>query len=230
MNKNTLGLVTISAGLVLLCSLVAFAFLQSQLKVNAQQETTKETKHKTLRDAAAERDFDVSADTLETELTDLASVIKFSNAIVVGRITEAKSDFTGSGDFVETFYKIDNVRVVKDTTSEGAWRHIDSSSPPSPLAAPLKLARIGGVVEKNGRRTRLKVNGVDKLKEGKTYVFFLQWSTAGKTYVLTGGTSGVFAVNESDSSIKPLSTQKQFTDKYAGLDLESFLQEASATN
>lgn len=231
MNKNSLRLMVTSACLILLVSSAVTLFLYTQPKVNAQQETMERQKRKTLRDAASERDFDVSLGSeVEIEQSTLSSVAENSRAIIIGEITDARSDFTGSGDLVETFYTVNVQRVLKDTTLEGAWKHIDPSNPPTPLVTPLKFARIGGIVEKNGHRTLLKVNGIARLKENKTYVLFLNWSTNYQAYVLTGGRSGVFAVDANSFSVEPLNSREQFVKKYQGLDLETFLKEALATN
>ena len=74
---------------------VSFIYAQSGQQPHVQTE-----KWKTLRDVAQERDAEVIANIeTETEQSDLRALAKNSNAIVLGRITEAHSSFTDDGNF-----------------------------------------------------------------------------------------------------------------------------------
>jgi hypothetical protein len=184
-----------------------------------------ENRKRTLREVAQERDVETTADPEgEAEHTDLRALAESSRAIVLGRITKAESSFIESGEFIVTTYTLDVRRVFKDTTSEGAWRLLPEGVPPAPLATPLKFVRWGGVVEVNGHRASLKMKGYELLKEGRDYIFFLNWSSFIKAYDLAGGISGVVRV-EDDLRVTPLASSEKVKRKHGGADLETFINE-----
>lgn len=217
-------------GIIALIGLGCFIVVYSSSLAQTTQQDEKTKKPKTLREAVSERDIEADEGVgLEPLNDNLQSLGKYSNAVIIGKITEAKSDFTGSGRFVETYYSVQVERVLKDTTNTGAWTAIDPANPPAPLTTPLKMVRIGGLVEKSGHYVSFKVNGIAKLETDKTYVLFLNWSTDHKAYVITGGLSGTFILND-DSSVTSLTPNKATAKKYKGLDLDTLIKEALSVN
>jgi hypothetical protein len=223
MRKKLLRATTVLAFVIALFSIIWAATVTPQPR-NKKQEGA-QAKPKTLREAAQERNVEVLAQShSETEYEDLQALAKEVNVIVLGRINAIEPSFTESGQFIVTNYEIDVKRVFKDTTAKGAWRHLEGAAPPAPLTSPLRFIRAGGVVEVNGHRASLKVKGYNLLREKRSYIFFLNWSPNFKTYILTGGISGVVAV-KGNRRIQPLASAEALRLKYGnGNDnLETFI-------
>jgi hypothetical protein len=206
-----------TAGAVL--AMVASLAIWSTGVVGKQQG---ETKFKKLREIGVERDVEVSVPNVEneSEYTDLESLSKAAYAIVVGRITDEKSDFDGD-DSITTAYNVEVQRVIKDahttTTSLPGYEE------PAPITTQLKVVRSGGVVQYRGHRVSAKLRGSELLKRNQDYVFFLYWSPAFNSYKLLGGSSGVFLIRPGLNHVRPLGFASGML-KYEGTDLESFLQ------
>lgn len=224
MRKKAFRSLTILTVLAVALSVTAWAMssMQQQSR-NQQPQNANSTRRKTLREVAQERDAEVIAHPhSETEISDLHYLAKSSRAIVLGRITRVEPSFTESGEFIRTFYTLDVQRVLKDTTWDGPWQHLDAGVPPAPLITPLRFVRDGGVVEVNGHKASLKVKGYELLKEGKDYIFFLHWSSFSKVYALAGGISGVVQV-EDNLRVKPLASAEKVKLKHDGASLETFI-------
>jgi len=197
-------------------------FVQAQSGASQTKDVSR-SQQKTLRDLAKERDVELStSDEFETELTDLRSSAQSSSTIVVGRIAEAKTSFTESGEFIVTNYLVQIQRVLKDMPSSDAT--LLGKAPAPPLTDTLTITRLGGDVRVNGNRASIKVKGHESLKAGGAYVFFLNWSSDHKSYILTGGISGVVLVKD-NLRVEPLASAETIARKYSDTDLESFINE-----
>lgn len=204
MKNRLLRAVTIIALTAAALSLTAWA-IASAPRQRAQAAQTDETKRKTLRELARERDVEVQEleDELSGEYSDLRTLAKHAEAIVVGRVTSAQSSFDGD-DFIYTTYQIDVQRVIKATQLNAPL--MAGEEPPAPLMTPLKLVRPGGTVMVNGHRAIQALQGGDRLKPSNDFLLFLWWSPNFKAYLLAGGISGAFRVN-ADQSLSPLGTK-----------------------
>jgi hypothetical protein len=200
----------------------AIAFAPRQ---NAQTTQTDETKRKTLRDIARERDVEVqdSGGELSVEYNDLRTLARNAEAIVVGRITEGESSFS-SDDYIITTYHLDVQRVVKEMRLSAPL--MAGQEPPAPLATPLKLIRSGGTVLVNGHRATSTLKGGDRLKPGNDYLLFLSWSPNYKAYTLAGGVSGAFLV-DGEQRLSPLGTKAGIL-RHKGGGLQAVLDEVLA--
>lgn len=222
MRKRLMRSTTLLVIIAIALSAVVFAVrLQQQGSANSSQG-----KKKTLKDIAAERDAEISEGIeSQAEYGTLEALTKDASAIVYGRIVDARSFFDESdplayGEDITTEYTVDVYRVVRDTKLK--YKLDPGQAAPAPLITPLKIARNGGVVEVNGHKATVKVNGYESLKPGKQYVFFLFWSTAYKAYVLAGGASGAVVVND-DHSLTPLASSEAIKGELRGIDLERFI-------
>jgi hypothetical protein len=208
---------------------IGVSFSVVALAVSLRQQSSAshvQTKEKTLKEIAAERDVEVpEGSESSSEYERLEELNKDAVAIVYGRIIDSKSFFDETspleyGDFITTEYTVDVYRVLRNTRLK--YKLEPGQATPAPLITPLKIARNGGVVEVNGHKATVKVKGYDSMKPGKQYIFFLFWSTAYKAYVLAGGASGVVMVND-DRSLTPLASSEAIKEKLRGMDLESFI-------
>ncbi len=189
-----------------------------------KQDDVHPPKLKTLREIGEERDIEVSVPNLDmdNEYSDVASLARYSTAIVLGHITDEKTSLSESGNYIDTYYTVDVQRVLKDTTSTTYLRPNDP--PVLPPASPLTFVRAGGTVTVNGHRVSAKLKGSELLKAGNDYVLFLRWSPPFNAYHLMAGSSGAFLV-QNNSKIKPLGSEKQLKLKHEGKDLETFISE-----
>lgn len=204
MRNRLLRPVTLLALTAAALSLTAWA-IASAPRQSPQAAQADETKRKTLRERARERDVDVQEieDELSGEYSDLRTLAKHAESIVVGRVTSAQPSFDGD-DFIYTTYQIDVQRVVKDTQLNAPL--MAGQEPPAPLMTPLKLVRPGGTVMVNGHRATEALQGGDRLKPGNDFLLFLWWSPNFKAYRLAGGISGAFLVG-ADERVSPLGTK-----------------------
>jgi hypothetical protein len=168
-------------------------------------------KRKTLREVALERDVEIISHPELAEYNDLHSLARGADTIVVGRITHAESSFDESDNNIDTTYSVDVQRVLKATP---------------PITSPLNFVGFGGVVHVNGHRASTRVKGFDLLKTGKDYILFLEWRPKRQSYILAGGMSGAFLI-EDHSLIRVLaSSQKsRLKHQYNDMELESFILE-----
>lgn len=219
---RSVTLITLT-GLVL--SLTAWAISSVPQRDAQATQQTGSPRPKTLRDLARERDIEVEAPLSEThvEYGDFRLLAKHAEAIIVGRITEEKSSFEGD-NYIVTNYQLDVQRVLKLTRLNGPLR--EGQEPPAPLVTPLKLARIGGVVEVNGHRASQKLKGSEPLKPGSDFLLFLWWSTNHKAYILAGGVSGAFLI-DGEQHLKPLGREPGIR-KYDGRTLQVVIDEILA--
>jgi hypothetical protein len=201
MKNKILRSVTLLTLTGLVLSLTAWA-ISSVPQRDAQAAQSGGSKPKTLRELVRERDVEVDAPEGENNLEydDLSRLARHAEAIVVGRITEEKSFFDGD-DYIVTNYQLDVQRVLKHTRLNGPLGV--GQEPPAPLVTPLKLARMGGVVQVNGRRASQKLKGSEPLKTGRDFLLFLWWSPAYKAYTLAGGVSGAFLI-DGEQRLRPL--------------------------
>lgn len=185
---------------------------------------------KSLKERALERDVEIES-TAESNMPSVTLPIltKESSAIIMGRITNAKSFFDESGDpvweygdIITTEYNIEVLRILKNTTLERMPPA--DKLPPAALATPLKIARNGGVVKVNGHKAAIKVKGYDGLVPGHDYVFFLNWSPDYNAYVLCYGISGAVAVEENES-LRPLANNEEIRSDFRNLSLETLAAE-----
>ncbi|HEV2706151.1 MAG TPA: hypothetical protein VGV59_09520 [Pyrinomonadaceae bacterium] len=163
-----------------------------------------------------------------SEYTSFEELRKRAKAIVYGRIVDAKSFFDESGhpvengDYIITEYTVETYQVLRDRTQESEPE--EGRPAPAPLTTSLKIARNGGVVYVNGHRAVVKAKGFESLNPGKSYVFFLFWSSAYKAYTLAGGASGVVLVNN-DLSLTPLASSKEIQAKLRDMNLDSLIEQ-----
>jgi hypothetical protein len=201
-------------------SFTAWAVSLIQQQANKPQSPKAGARSKTLREAAQERDVELtSLSESETEFADPVQAARDAHAVVLGRIVKAESVFTGS-DFIDTYFTVEVQRVLQDNTAHvplpaGAER-------PALLTSPLKFVRAGGAVRVNGHTATVKVKGRELLAEGKTYILLLEWSPAYQAYHLMGGISGVILV-EPDLLVRPLASSEETKRKYEGTHLEAFI-------
>lgn len=180
-------------------------------------------KRKTLREMGQERDVEIEipGQELENEYSDLGALAKSAQLIVVGRINDEDSSFSGDNHIITT-YTVDVQRVLKDTTSQAVLRPQDAR--PIPVTSSLKFLRSGGTVTVNGHRVNMKLRGSEMLKPGKDYVLFLWWSPNFESYRLLAGSSGAFLVKE-NLRVQPLGHKKPLQEKANNVDLETLVNE-----
>jgi hypothetical protein len=190
-----------------------------------QEPKNADTSPKTLREKVLEQDIEIEMRVghFDREYDDLRSLAKHSDAIVVGRLLQEDSYFSGDND-VATRYTVDVLQVIKDGTSE-AGRVSQSIGDlfPAPLSTPLRFTRYGGTVQVNGHRASVKMKGSELLTSNNTYVLFLQWT--GRNYHIAGGMSGAVFV-DGNFRTKPLGTNQTLKLKsYDKLSLNAFTEE-----
>ncbi len=180
---------------------------------------------KTLREMVLERDveFDMTEGHFDREYEDLRWLAKHSDAIVLGRILEEESYFSGHNN-ITTRYKVEIQRVIKDDRpNAGRLSQSLGKNFPAPLTTPLSFTRFGGSVQVNGHRASVRVKGSELLTSNKSYLLFLQWT--GHNYHIAGGMSGAVLVQD-NLRINPLGTNPSLKRKhYDKLDLEAFIEE-----
>ncbi len=210
--------------LTLLIACLAFATCATALGRKQHSEVADKNKPKTLRERALERDIEFDRpEGHDFEYGDLRLLAEHSDAIVLGRILEEESYF--SGDYsITTRYKVDVQRIVKDGTAEaGRLSQSIGMRFPEPLITPLRFTRWGGTVLVNGHRASVRVKGSELLTSNKTYVLFLQWT--GGNYHIAGSMSGAVLIDD-DFRIRPLGTKEALKlEKYYKLALDSFIEE-----
>ena len=228
MRKKALRSLTFLTLLAAALSVTGWAVSFVKPQSSGTQAPDNKVRRKTLREIAQERDVEaeISNTEADSEYADLRLLAKNAEAIVIGRILDEESAFDGD-DNISTNYAVHVQRVLKDKTPEliPMLRQLGKQDSPAPLATPLKIVRPGGVVNVNGHRASVKVQGTNEsLVVGKNYIFFLWWSYAHKAYYLAGGISGVVLV-EDDFRVKPFASAKKIKQRYEGLDLETFINE-----
>ncbi len=224
--------VTILTMLVGGLSVAAWIIASARQPESFQQSQTDKTKRKTLREIGLEREIETEVSGLETnaEYGDLRSLARDATVIVIGRIIDEASSFSGD-DHISTSYNLEVQRVLKDKSSDviPILQLLGDPQVPSPLSTPLKFVREGGVVYVDDHRVSTKLKGSEALKPGKgSYILFLHWSRDFKAYYLAGGASGAILVG-TDLRVKLLGSEKGLT-KYNGAHLESVIEELLAAN
>ena len=157
------------------------------------------------------------------EYGDLRWLTKQSDVIVFGKILQEESYFA-TDDEIQTRYRVDVVRVIKDATTESVslW-HSLGKQVAAPVRTSLFVYRFGGNVRLNGHVATQWLKGSEVLGPGNTYVLFLQWT--GSNYHLAGGMSGAVLV-DGNLLARPLGTKEsKKLQKYNGLDLETFIRD-----
>jgi hypothetical protein len=218
-----LTIFTLAVGVV--CGLAwTMAYMKGQSGAQ-QSQNTNNVRARTLRERAHEQDieFDMREGHFDREYSDLRWLAKHSDAIVLGRILEEESYFSGDND-IATKYKVDVHRIIKDGTSEAAVLSQSLGRKiPEPLTTPLRFSRFGGTVQVNEHRASMRVKGSELLTSDRTYILFLQWT--GWNYSIAGGMSGAVLVKD-DSSLQALGTNRALQlKKYNQLSLEAFIKE-----
>jgi hypothetical protein len=187
------------------------ATLINKPQEQASQNLSQEVRPKTMLEAAQERDVELVSSDCMAEFSDLSSLSINSSTIVVGRIIEAQASFSKDGHHISTICSVEVERVLKAT---------------APIPVPLEFIGFGGVVIVNGHRAVYKQKGYDKLIIGKRYVLFLEWIQRGSYYILSGGVSGLFSIDEKlivQSHASDINSELRM--KYSGINLESFVSE-----
>ncbi len=216
--------------LLLALTLTALAVSQVPSQDEAKSPSAKESKIKTFRDIAVERDVEVEEGIESSREYSSFEELRTADAraIVYGRIIDAKSFFDESGhpvehgDYITTEYTVEVLRVLRDRNQESEPE--PGRAAPAPLTTPLKIARNGGVVYVNGHRASIKAKGFESLNPGKSYVFFLSWSPPHKAYFLVGGASGIVMVND-DLSLTSLASSKDIRAKLRDMSLDSLIEQ-----
>lgn len=210
---------------------IAFAFgaWDRASEASLQKAAQGPSPRKTLRQIARERDFESEVPMSEsnTEYDDLRLLAKHSDAIVIGRIVQEESEFTGD-DHIFTTYFVNVNRVLSDKTAEviSTLKLLGEREPPTRLSTPLKVVRDGGVVTIDGHRVARTLKGSEALKAGQDYILFVHWSRDFQAYRLAGGMSGAVLI-DSDLVVKPLGSAKGVRI-HKGKSLERFLQDLLA--
>lgn len=177
------------------------------------QAVSQNKRAKSLRDMALERDIEQESSSCAGEFGDLSSLSKSASTIVVGGILDATSSFSEDGHDIITKYSVDMERLTKAE---------------APISIPIEFVGFGGVVYINGHRVADKKRGFDKLIKGKRYVLFLEWVSKGNYYILSGGVSGIFSIDE-HSQVHSLASdlKSELRKSYSSINLESFLHEVN---
>lgn len=220
--EKILRSITVLTLLSVSLSVAAWAIASAQKQ---DPKSIDSTRPKTLRERALERDveFDMREGHFDSQYGDLRWLAKYSDAIVLGRILEEESYFSGDYE-ITTKYKVDVQRIIKDGTPEAALLAQSLGRQfPAPLTTPLRFTRFGGTVQVNGHRASMRVKGSELLKSGGTYLLFLEWT--GGNYRLADGMSGAVLVGD-NLQIKPLGTNHSLKRKnYDKLSLDAFIEE-----
>ncbi|HEU4596380.1 MAG TPA: hypothetical protein VFS10_14685 [Pyrinomonadaceae bacterium] len=209
--------------LTVMLPVTGLAVFLTQQRGTAKTPVVSQSKQRTLRELARERDV-VRESAALPQFSTFDELVELPHAIVYGRITDSVSFFGESdhpledGDYITTEYTVEVSRVLKSTRLNTP---LAAGQPePAPLITPLKISRNGGVVRTNGRRAEVRVKGYESLKPGQDYVFFLFWSTDYKSYILAGDMSGAVIINE-DLSLRPLASSEEIRKRFQGADIES---------
>jgi len=168
----------------------------------AQEPNKTDQKRKSLFELAKEQDVEIIAHHHSEGEHSIETLAK-SEAIVQGRIIKTTTIL--EGDSLYTTYTIETQRIIKPFVSGvpiEAYQILEKT-PPEPIGAIFQLSRPGGSMTINGHQINEKVAGFDELTQGKNFIFFLCWSGDYKTYMLSGGISGVILVDD-DLKILPL--------------------------
>ncbi len=222
MKNRLLRPVTLIALTVAALSLTAWA-IASAPRQETQAAQTGETKRKTLRELARERDAErVTYSEDEAEYDDVRRLARAAEAIVVGRVSAAEAGFS-SDDYITTTYSVEVERIIKDAKLNAPL--LPDQPQPAPLATPLKLIRTGGEVRVNGHRASHRFEG-KTLAVGDEYILFLWWSPSGNAYYLAGGSSGAFQVDW-EQHVSPLGTKAGML-KHKGGELQAVIDEILA--
>ncbi|HEU4596379.1 MAG TPA: hypothetical protein VFS10_14680 [Pyrinomonadaceae bacterium] len=229
MRKKALRSTALATLLAATLSITALAASFVLRRGSAKTPTAGQVREKKPRDIAKERDWEAEGSSeSHAEYDSLEKMTEGADAIVYGRIVESKSFWDDAGHPVDhgenitTEYTVEIYRVLKDAT-----RNItpEQGKPnPAPVMTPLVIARNGGVVNVNGHRASVKVKQYELLNPGQDYMFFLDWSSAYKAYILAGGASGAVLVNE-DLSLKPLASSKELRAKLRGMALDDLIRQ-----
>lgn len=226
MKKKILCLVTI---LPMLATVFSFGAWGLASEGAFQKAGHGPSKAKTLREIGQQRDFESEVPISESnvEYDDLRLLSKNSDAMVIGRIVQESSGFSGD-DLIVTTYTVDVRRVLSDRTGEvmSTLKVLGEQGPPAPLSTPLEVVRDGGIVTIDGHRVATTLRGSEGLKAGHDYILFLHWSRHFKAYRLAGGMSGVVLVGP-DLVVKPLGSRKGVI-KHNGTPLDAFVSEILA--
>jgi hypothetical protein len=222
MKNRLLRPVTLLALTAAALSLAAWG-IASTARPPAQAAQTDETKRKTLRELARERDVELESHSeSEAEYDDARQLARAAEAIVVGRVSAAEAAFDGDNSIITT-YSVEVERVIKDTQLKAPLRA--GQPQPAPLATPLKLMRAGGEVNINGHRASQRFEG-KTLAAGNRYLLFLWWSPYFNAYYLAGGSSGAFLLDGAQH-LSPLGSKAGLL-RYRGGRLEATLDEILA--
>ena len=204
--------VTMLIGAVLCVSVWSVPFVDEPQAFSPQNPSPSQ-QIKTLRDMAQDGDVEKVSTYCLGEFSDLSSLSKSATTIVAGRITGADAAFSEDGHDIITKYSV----AVDQTLKAKA-----------PVSTPLEFLGFGGVAHVNGHRAVHKIKGYDKLIMGKRHVFFLEWIPRGNYYILAGGVSGLFSIDES-LNVHSLSSDSnsELRVRHSGLDLSAFLNEVN---
>jgi hypothetical protein len=210
--------------LAIVLSLVSFS---KTLTSSKNPQNFSQTKMKTLREKAMERDIEIDGPSgCDVPHVTLDGLNKESTAIVYGKINNSRSFFdetspSEAGDYITTEYRIEILRVLKDTTR--LTTPSPGNDPPALLTTPLKVARNGGVVMVNGHRASIRVKDFEELISGNKYVFFLNWSPNYKAYVLTDCALGAILVKD-DLQLKSIGNSKELRAELTSLNLQGLFK------
>ncbi|HEX5734444.1 MAG TPA: hypothetical protein VF131_16530 [Blastocatellia bacterium] len=199
-----LGIAFVSAGWFL-------GGAQSQHRQSKDVDVLSGVPQKSLREIARERDVEFESFPEIAEFNDLSSLARSSKVIVLGRIIKAESEFTKSGHDIETIYSVDVQQVLKSD---------------SRVEFPLRFVNYGGTVYSNGHKATVKVKGIEALKIGNDYIFFLALNSNSDRYVLEGGMSSVFRVKD-NARVYSLAShdENKLRLNYNGTDLQEFINQ-----
>ncbi len=191
----------LAASLFILLGLV----LSTTFKSTAQEPVSQE-KRKSLREIAQDRDVELVAER-HSEIEYSLETLVNSEAIIQGKIIGIET--TLETDSLYTTYTIETQRAIKPFVSGlplEAYQILNKPAP-APIKSTFKISRVGGALLVDGHRISERVAGLDELKRGDSYIFFISWSGDYQTYMLAGGISGVLRVNR-DGTLVSLATDK----------------------
>jgi hypothetical protein len=121
---------------------------------------------------------------------DLETITKKSAVVVIGHVLNNACHISPDGQQVTTDYQVQVQEVLKGKVSEGSTIEVNLPG--------------GLVVFEDGTSVQVNTPGLRKMQNGKTYVLFLtERGPEFSSFVLTGGSQGLFEIVDGGLSVKP---------------------------
>jgi hypothetical protein len=147
---------------------------------------------------------------------DLESLAAHSGEIIVGSAIDSSSQLSPDGQMISTWYRISILQSIKGKLPSG--QEVTISLPG------------GKVVFEDNTSAEIKTPDFDGIQKDQRYVLFLSPRLgADGAFRLTGGSQGVFGVDDKMRRIKPNGDRLDPSQKHKDQDLEGFLKQVTAT-